>query len=88
MKMYPDLAVMVLTTILTLFMGVIEGIVIGIALGLLLALLRTAFPNMPELGKVPGTDLFRCVGSCLLSNLLTRFFTSNVAITVQRCKEV
>jgi sulfate permease, SulP family len=59
MKLYPDLVVMVLTTLLTLLVGVIEGIIIGIALGLLLALIRTAFPNMPELGKLPGTDLFR-----------------------------
>ncbi len=54
-----DFWLFMVTAVSTLAFGIEEGILIGVFLSLSMLIYRVSYPHMAELGRVPGTDLFR-----------------------------
>ena len=45
----------------TIFLGVEIGIIVSVCVSLLLVIYKNAFPRITTLGKLPGTEVYRCV---------------------------
>lgn len=56
-----DFAMLIVTFIATLALGIEQGIGIGVILSLAMVIYRTTKPHTAELGRIPGSDLFRNV---------------------------
>lgn len=56
-----DLAALVITFVATLVLGVASGLAVGVAFSVAVFLRRTARSHLVELGRIPGTRLFRNV---------------------------
>jgi len=56
-----DLVMLLVTFIATLTLGIEQGIGVGVILSLAMVIYRTTRPHVAELGRVPGTDLYRNV---------------------------
>ena len=54
-----DWCIWVVTFLFTIFLGVEVGIGVGIGVSLFVVLLRSAFPNVSTLGRIPDTRTFR-----------------------------
>lgn len=54
-----DFWMLVLTFIATLGLGIEEGVAVGVVFSLALLIFRTAYPHHAELGRVPGTEVYR-----------------------------
>lgn len=54
-----DLLLLVITFAATFFIGIEEGLALGVVASLLLFVLRTTRPHVAELGRLPGTDVWR-----------------------------
>ena len=52
---------LLLTTLATLGLGLAEGLVVGLGAGLMFFIRRTASPHSAELGRIPGTMVYRNV---------------------------
>ncbi|WNJ20162.1 solute carrier family 26 protein [Pontibacter sp. G13] len=57
-----DLMMLLATFAATLTLGIEEGIAVGVGLSLLMVIIRTAYPHMARMGKMPEADIFRNVG--------------------------
>lgn len=57
----PEGALMLTVALATLFLGVEPALAIGVALSVVLLLQRSARPHWAEVGRLPGTDVFRNV---------------------------
>ena len=56
-----DFWMLMVTFAATLSLGIIQGIGIGVVLSLVMVIYRTTKPHLAELGKVPGTTVYRNV---------------------------
>lgn len=56
-----DFAMLIVTFIATLALGIEQGIGIGVILSLAMVIYRTTRPHTAELGRIPGSDLYRNV---------------------------
>jgi SulP family sulfate permease len=56
-----ELAVGMVALFGVLILGVLQGIALGVVLALILLIYHASYPEMPELGKLPGEDHFRDV---------------------------
>lgn len=56
-----DLVMLLVTFFATLTLGIEQGIGVGVVLSLAMVIYRTTRPHVAELGRVPGTDLYRNV---------------------------
>ncbi|MFD2203056.1 SulP family inorganic anion transporter [Shivajiella indica] len=56
-----DFAMLIATFIITLTLGIETGIIAGMVLSLLVVIYRASRPHMAQLGRVPGTNIFRNV---------------------------
>lgn len=54
-----DFLLFMVTILATLFWGIEEGIILGISLSMLIVLYNVSYPHVAELGRVPGTKVFR-----------------------------
>lgn len=54
-----DAATMVLTFVITLVVGLVEGLAAGLVVALVLFVVRTATPHTAELGRIPGSMVYR-----------------------------
>ncbi|SDY84409.1 MULTISPECIES: SulP family inorganic anion transporter [Rhodonellum] len=54
-----DFAMLVATFLITLTMGIETGIISGMVLSLVVVIYRASRPHMAQLGRVPGTNVFR-----------------------------
>lgn len=54
-----DFAMLLATFLITLTLGIETGIISGMALSLLVVIYRASRPHMAQLGRVPGTTIFR-----------------------------
>jgi SulP family sulfate permease len=54
-----DLLMLMVTFFATLITGIEEGIAIGVVLSLALVLYKAAYPHTAQLGRMPGTDIYR-----------------------------
>jgi SulP family sulfate permease len=52
---------LLLTLAATLLWGLVPGLVVGLVVALLLFVIRTAQPHIAELGRIPGTTVYRNV---------------------------
>lgn len=57
----PEGALMVTVALATLFVGVEPALALGVGLSVVLLLQRSARPHWAEVGRLPGTDVFRNV---------------------------
>jgi sulfate permease, SulP family len=58
-----DFWVAMLAIVATLLVGVLAGVVIGVALSLLWLIAVTTHPNLPQLGRQPGTQVYRDISA-------------------------
>jgi sulfate transporter 4 len=56
-----DFVVWVIAFLGTLFLGVQQGLAIAVAISLFLVIWESAYPHIAELGRLPGTTLYRNV---------------------------
>jgi len=56
-----DFALFLVAALGTLLLGIEEGILVGVVLSMGILIYRVSYPHMAELGRVPGTTLFRNV---------------------------
>nr|WP_238531639.1 SulP family inorganic anion transporter [Nitritalea halalkaliphila] len=56
-----DFSMLVLTFVVTLTLGIEVGIISGMVLSLLVVIYRATRPHMAQLGRIPGTAIFRNV---------------------------
>jgi sulfate permease, SulP family len=54
-----DFAMLIATFLITLTLGIETGIISGMVLSLLVVIYRASRPHMAQLGRVPGTNVFR-----------------------------
>jgi sulfate permease, SulP family len=54
-----DFAMLVATFLITLTLGIETGIIAGMVLSLVVVIYRASRPHMAQLGRVPGTNVFR-----------------------------
>ncbi|SHN29540.1 sulfate permease, SulP family [Cyclobacterium lianum] len=54
-----DFAMLIATFLITLTMGIETGIIMGMILSLLVVIYRASRPHMAQLGRVPGTKIYR-----------------------------
>lgn len=54
-----DFVMLIATFLITLFLGIETGIIAGMVLSLVMVIYRASRPHMAELGKVPGTNIYR-----------------------------
>jgi sulfate permease, SulP family len=54
-----DFAMLIATFLITLTLGIETGIISGMVLSLLVVIYRASRPHMAQLGRVPGTTIFR-----------------------------
>lgn len=54
-----DFAMLIATFLITLTMGIETGIISGMVLSLVVVIYRASRPHMAQLGRVPGTNVFR-----------------------------
>jgi SulP family sulfate permease len=54
-----DSVLLLLTFAVTLFVGIGQGIVVGVVASLMAFIQRSTRPHTAELGRLPGTDIFR-----------------------------
>ncbi|PRY84896.1 SulP family inorganic anion transporter [Mongoliibacter ruber] len=54
-----DFAMLIATFLITLTLGIETGIIAGMVLSLLVVIYRASKPHMAQLGRVPGTSIFR-----------------------------
>ncbi|WP_373496385.1 SulP family inorganic anion transporter [Aquiflexum sp.] len=54
-----DFSMLIATFVITLTLGIEIGIISGMALSLLVVVYRASRPHMAQLGRVPGTNIFR-----------------------------
>jgi sulfate permease, SulP family len=54
-----DFSMLIATFIITLTLGIETGIISGMVLSLLVVIYRASRPHMAQLGRVPGTNIFR-----------------------------
>lgn len=54
-----DWLVWVVSCLVVLFAGVEIGIGVGVGLSLVLVVYKTAFPRISQLGRLPGTAVYR-----------------------------
>lgn len=54
-----DFAMLIVTFLITLTLGIETGIIAGMLLSLLVVIYRASKPHMAQLGRVPGTNIFR-----------------------------
>lgn len=57
-----EFGLMLLVVLLTLFVGVEQALLAGVLVSVVLLLNRTARPHWTEVGRLPGTEVFRNVG--------------------------
>ena len=57
-----DFAMLVATYLVTMTLGIEIGILSGMALSLLVVIYKASRPHIAQLGRVPGTNIFRNVG--------------------------
>jgi MFS superfamily sulfate permease-like transporter len=58
-----DFWVAILAIVATLLVGVLAGVVIGVALSLLWLIAVSTHPNLPQLGRQPGTQVYRDIAA-------------------------
>jgi len=56
-----DFSMLVATFLITLTLGIETGIISGMVLSLIMVIYSASSPHMAQLGRVPGTDVFRNV---------------------------
>lgn len=54
-----DFSMLVATFVITLTLGIETGIISGMVLSLIMVIYRASKPHMAQLGRVPGTNVFR-----------------------------
>lgn len=54
-----DFAMLMATFVITLTLGIETGIISGMVLSLIMVVYRASMPHMAQLGRVPGTNVFR-----------------------------
>lgn len=54
-----DFSMLIATFLVTLTLGIETGIITGMVLSLLMVIYRASRPHMAQLGRVPGTNVFR-----------------------------
>lgn len=54
-----DFSMLIATFLITLTLGIETGIIAGMLLSLLVVIYRASRPHMAQLGRVPGTNIFR-----------------------------
>lgn len=54
-----DFAMLMATFVITLTLGIETGIISGMVLSLVMVVYRASMPHMAQLGRVPGTNVFR-----------------------------
>ncbi|EFA76197.1 Sulfate transporter 4.1 [Heterostelium album PN500] len=54
-----DLMLYLISFLSTIFLGILQGIMIGIVCSLLLIIYKSAYPPFAELGRLPGTELYK-----------------------------
>jgi len=54
-----DFAMLIATFLVTLTLGIETGIITGMVLSLVMVIYRASRPHMAQLGRVPGTNVFR-----------------------------
>lgn len=64
-----DFWLFIITALGTLTLGIEEGIMIGVILSMSMLIYRVSYPHIAQLGKVPGTDLYRNIDR--FDNLIT-----------------
>jgi sulfate permease, SulP family len=56
-----DFSMLIATFLITLTLGIETGIISGMILSLVMVIYRASMPHMAQLGRVPGTNVFRNV---------------------------
>lgn len=54
-----DAVTMIATFVVTLTVGLLEGLCVGLVLAMVLLVVRSAIPHSAELGRIPGTFVYR-----------------------------
>jgi SulP family sulfate permease len=54
-----DFWLLIISFLATLILGIEQGILIGVVLSLVMVIYNTAYPHYAELGKIPGSSVYR-----------------------------